>query len=415
MLNQTRPPAPPAGGTQATPAAAPAAVRPLPQILVIAAAALVITGQLYLALPLLAPIAADTGASTATVSWTVTAFGAAYALGFLVFGPLVPRIGHRRLIAAGLAATALFAVVTALMPTAETVIAARALQGCAAATFAPTAIGYLTRTIPASRRAHAFTALTSAFLASAVVAQVAAQVIADRWGWPAAFLASGAVTAGVAVLARLVLVPDGRDRATPLAAAYRGLLTAALLPRLLPFYLVALTLLFGFVGVYAAVRPTDPLGVAGDAAALLTLRATGLPAILLAPLAMPLLARLAPPHRLAASAAAAALLIGAAAASVPLAGSVALFTLLLGGFVFATAVALPAAMQATTAAAGDHLAGASAMYGFWLYIGSSAAAPVVAGTVGLGFTGLGAMFAAVLLAGSAAALGAVFLGRRAAR
>ncbi|WP_276516433.1 MFS transporter [Streptomonospora nanhaiensis] len=375
---------------------------------------MVITGQLYLALPLLAPIAADTGASTATVSWTVTAFGAAYALGFLVFGPLVPRIGHRRLIAVGLAATALFAAVTALMPTAETVIAARVLQGCAAATFAPTAIGYLTRTIPAHRRAHAFTALTSAFLASAVVAQVAAQFIADRWGWSAAFLASAVVTAGVAVLARVVLVPDRRDGATPLAEAYRGLLRAALLPRLLPFFLIALTLLFGFVGVYAAVRPTNPLGVAGDAGALLTLRATGLPAILLAPLAMPLLARLAPLHRLVVSTAAAALFIGAAAASVPAVGSVGLFTLLLAGFVFASAVALPAAMQATTAAAGaEHLAGANAMYGFWLYIGSSAAAPAVAGAVGLGFTGLGAVFAAVLLAGSAAALGAALLARRA--
>ncbi|GAB3452053.1 MFS transporter [Streptomonospora sediminis] len=380
--------------------------RVAPQILTMALAGLMITGQLYLALPLLSPIAQSTGSTVGAASWTLTAYGAAYALGFLVIGPLVPRIGHRRLIVAGLAATAAFAAVTAYMPTIGSVIAARALQGCAAAAFAPTAIAYLTHHIPERRRPLAFTALTCSFLASAVVAQVGGRLVADQWDWSAAFLASAAVTGAVAVLAGLVLRPAVPDRSTPVATAYRGMLTAAVLPRLIPLYIAAATLLFGFVGVYAAVRLTDPLGVAGDSDALLTLRASGLPAILAAPLLTPAMARLAPLQRLAMSTAAAAVLIAAAAISVPLTGSVAVFTVLLAGYVLATAVALPTAMQATTAAAGAHLAGASALYGFWLYVGSSAAAPLVAAVAGAGFLGVGGVFGGVLLAGSAAALAA---------
>ncbi|GAA4941278.1 MFS transporter [Streptomonospora halophila] len=387
------------------------APRPTAQILVISAAALVVIGQLYLALPLLSPIADSTGSTVDRASWAVTAFGAAYALGFLVVGPLGPRVGYRRLIVTGVGATALFACVTAFMPTVETVVAARALQGCAAAAFAPTAIAYLTRTIPPHRRAFAFTTLTSSFLAAAVVAQVAAQLITARWDWPAVFLISGAATAAVAVLARFLLVPDRPEQAVSPAAAYRGLALAAVRPHLLPFYGIAITVLFGFVGLYAAIRLADPLGVAADDGALLALRAGGLPAILLAPLVTPLLSRLSVLHRLAAGLAASALLVAAAGLSVPLVGSVGLFTLLIAGYVLATAVALPAAMQGSQAAAGEQAAAVGAMYGFWLYIGSSLAAPVVAGTSDLGFPALSGLFAGVLLVGAALALVTAFASR----
>ncbi|QBI55723.1 MFS transporter [Streptomonospora litoralis] len=403
----------PAGASLSGAPAAASAPRMTWQILVISAAALAVIGQLYLALPLLSAVADSTGSTVAQASWAVTAFGAAYALGFLVLGPLGPRLGYRRLIVGGTAATALFAAVTAFMPTIEAVIAARLLQGCAAAAFAPTAIAYLTRNIPAHRRPLAFTALTSSFLAAAVVAQVAAQLLAARWDWQTVFLASAAVTAVVAVAARYVLVPDRPGSTVSPAGAYRGLLRAAVQPALIPLYLVALTLLFAFVGLYAAIRLADPLGVAADDGALLALRAGGLPAIAIAPLVTPLLSRFSPVQRLALSVAFAALFLAAAGLSVPL-GSVALFTLLVAGFVLATAVAAPAAMQASTVAAGENVAGAGAMYGFWLYIGSSAAAPVVAGASGLGFTALSCLFAAVLLAGAAAALLSGGRSRRAA-
>ncbi|GAA4915720.1 MFS transporter [Streptomonospora salina] len=399
MLKQTSDP--PASGSLPSTDRAP---RLTAQILVVSAAALVVTGQLYLALPLLSPIADSTGATVDQASWSVTAFGAAYALGFLAVGPLGPRVGYRRLIVGGVAATALFAWVTAFMPTVEAVIAARALQGCAAAAFAPTAIAYLAHNIPPHRRPLAFTALTSSFLAAAVVAQVAAQLITARWDWPAVFLASGAATAAVAVLARYLLVPDAPERAVSPGAAYRNLAASVARPRLLPFYGIALTLLFGFVGLYAAIRLADPLGVAADDGALLVLRASGLPAILLAPFVTPLLSRLSALHRLAAGLTAAAALIAAAGLSVPLVGSVGLFILLLAGYVLATAVALPAAMQASQAAAGELSAAVGAMYGFWLYIGSSMAAPVVAAASGLGFAVLSALFAGALLVGTALAL-----------
>ncbi|TQN30659.1 putative MFS family arabinose efflux permease [Haloactinospora alba] len=374
------------------------------QLLLLSAGALVATGQMYLPLPLLQLIADSTGGTVQAASWTVTAFAAGYAVGFLVLGPLGPRVGYRGMITLGLGVTAALTLLAGSMPTIQLVLVVRVAQGFAASAFGPAAMAYITRHFPAHRRALAFAVLTSSFLASAVLAQVGAQALGDTQGWRAPFLTSALATAVVTGLTGLLLTRDVPDRSTRPSAAYRGMLAAATTPRLIPLFLVALAVLFGFVGLYAAIQLINPLDVAANPTELLTLRASALPAIVLAPVLMQPFSRVPPGYRLALSVTAAALFLVLAALSAPTVGSVALFTVLLGCFVLAIALAAPSALHVISANAAHNVSGASAMYSFWLFLGSTASAPVVAGFAPLGFTGVSVVFAVVMLLGAGAAL-----------
>ncbi|MEU3400585.1 multidrug effflux MFS transporter [Streptomyces filamentosus] len=90
-----------------------------------------ISMDLYL--PVLPALTADLGAATPTAQLTVTACLLGLALGQVVAGPLSDRLGRRRPLLIGVAAYVVTAVLCALSPGVETLIAARFLQGLAGA------------------------------------------------------------------------------------------------------------------------------------------------------------------------------------------------------------------------------------------------------------------------------------------
>ncbi|WP_169317135.1 MFS transporter [Actinacidiphila oryziradicis] len=63
-----------------------------------------IVGQMYTVLALLHHMALSLKTTPEQVTWTATAFGFAYAAGFLIAGPLTDRYGPRAVMAAGLVA-----------------------------------------------------------------------------------------------------------------------------------------------------------------------------------------------------------------------------------------------------------------------------------------------------------------------
>jgi YNFM family putative membrane transporter len=68
----------------------------LRQLVLLAVCGLLVPAQLYLAIPLATPVQVSFAASESAAAWTGSAFSLAYAIGFLVFGPLSDRIGRRR-------------------------------------------------------------------------------------------------------------------------------------------------------------------------------------------------------------------------------------------------------------------------------------------------------------------------------
>lgn len=170
--------------------------------------AILVSGQLYVVIPLLHDMAGGWGSSAGGLTWLVTAFGIGYGIGFLVFGPLSDRYGRRRLLMIGLPLAALTTALVALSPSPEVALGLRAVQGVAVAMFPPAGMAYLGERLEPRRRVVAIAAVTGAFLASAVLLQVAAQLLVDVIGWRGMFGLSAAGFVLAALGVRAVMLPD---------------------------------------------------------------------------------------------------------------------------------------------------------------------------------------------------------------
>ncbi|YCK39135.1 MFS transporter [Actinomadura sp. ATCC 39365] len=342
--------------------------------------AVLCSGQLYIVIPLLHDMVTGWHTSPGGLTWLVTAFGAGYGVGFLVFGPLSDRYGRRRLLMAGLPLAALTSALVALSPNVEVALVLRALQGVAVAMFPPAGMAYLAERLEPRRRVIAIAAVTGAFLASAVLLQVAAQVLVEMIGWRGLFLLSAAGFALAGLGLRAVMLPDlPREAAGSLLSAYRAV-PGLLFDRVLALrYLATVMLMAGFVAVYTGLQ----IYGGTSSADLLTLRASGLPSIVLMPVLMPWLARIPTTAR-----AAAFLAVGALAlAAVAFSGAGALgLVLLLAVYVAAITGGLPSMNEAISAQAGPARGTALALFSFALAVGGSVG-PQLAAAFG-GFTPL---------------------------
>lgn len=94
----------------------------------------------------------DIGGSISTLEWTVNAFTLTYAAGIITAAALGDRLGRRLIFISGLALFTASSIACALAPSAEILIAARAVQGLGAAMVMPVSLTILTSTFPAERR-----------------------------------------------------------------------------------------------------------------------------------------------------------------------------------------------------------------------------------------------------------------------
>lgn len=358
-------------------------------------------GQLYIVLPMLDSLSLLPGASASAATVAVTAFALPYAAGFLVLGPLTDRFGARAVMIASVSTVLAGTVLTAAAPNWGLFLAGRAVQGFAAAPFTP-AILVLTQTCVApARRLVTTSAIVSAGMASAVVAQIVAQLTLPTLGVSGVFALSAAALV-VCLVLNVVLFPGVRPSTStgpastgPAAGrtvdAYRAIPRLFTRPRLVLLLLAALSYLTVFVGLYAALQLTNSTQ---DATGLLVLRASALPAIVAIPVLVPLLVRIPGRARLLIS-------LAVAAASTALLGVLALAGLLtlplfgLGMLLTAGAIAVaaPATVTEIMAAAPGAGGAANALYSAAIFGGASIGTPLAALVVslaGAGGTGLGA-------------------------
>ncbi|MEU3340615.1 MFS transporter [Streptomyces sp. NPDC006668] len=373
-----------------------------PTTLLLTALGVLMVGQMYTVLALLHPMATALGTTPGQATWTATAFGFAYAAGFLLSGPLSDRYGPRTVITAGLvAATVSTAAVTAA-PDLPTAIALRSLQGLTAATFAPSALSYVVHHIGPQRRGTALTCITSGMLAAAVVMQIGAQAVAAGLGWRAVFWVGAALMALSLIPVRRVLRPTPRHgTGAGLLQAFAAVPRLLRRPRLSAVYLSTVALMSAFVALYTAVAIAGPPSIAGNSFAILALRASALPALVAVPLLAPVLQRLTAPLRVVLAFALAALAVAAGSFlgghTVPLA-----IALLL--FMAAVAAAAPAVVETVNANAPQARGAAVALYGCSMFIGASLGPQLTGALIGLGFGGILFVIAAVLVLGVLLAL-----------
>ncbi|MBZ4021512.1 hypothetical protein CKO11_03450 [Rhodobacter sp. TJ_12] len=359
--------------------------------------AIIVVGQLYITIPLTDAIAAQFATEPALAVWSGTAFGFAYAAGFLLWGPLSDRGGRRRVLVLGLVCTG---AVTAALSQAhgiEAFLAGRALQGIFAASFPPVALSLLAEVLPPARRPFGISLISFAFLAAAPIAQVIGAALAVPL---TAFLlvlapAYVAMAAGIALVLPAAPAPGAAMAAAPNGVG-QGLLRT---PLIMLSWGAALTVLFGFVTFQAGTAA----GLGGGFDPQLV-RLVGLPPLALSLFAAALAKRLGGPTvlaRLGLVLAAAGLLLAGLSGPVTLAAAV----LVSAG----VGLVVPGLIATIAGAASNANRGlALALYTFSLFVGASLAPPVSRALAPLGLWSLYGLAASLLLA---AALG-LFWGQR---
>jgi EmrB/QacA subfamily drug resistance transporter len=150
-------------------------------------------------------IGRDFGSSTGGLQWIVDAYTLMFAALLLSAGAFSDRIGASRAFGAG---TAVFTVASAactLAPGLGVLIAARLIQGSAAAIMLPSSLALVRQAFPdAAERARAIALWTVAGAVAIAAAPVAGGVLSDTLSWRVIFVVN--LPVGIAVLAVLTRV-----------------------------------------------------------------------------------------------------------------------------------------------------------------------------------------------------------------
>lgn len=363
-------------------------------IAAMAVGALIVSFQIYFPVPLIPLLAEHYGVSLSAAGWVSGAFGLSYAFGFLIFGPLSDSFGRRRMMAWGMVPLVVTSAALWQADSFESVIILRILQGLAAATFAPAAVVYVAETVPPKLRPTGLAIVGGSFLLSALLGQIFGSAFGGSGDLTTIFVLSTVAYAifGV-VLIFLPEEPRAHGSITP-AQVYRAL------PRLLrhPFlsrgFVIGLTILFSFVGYYAAI--SIHLGdVVRDAGLdMIEVRYFGLPGLALTLFAGIIIRRwgAARVGRTGFIVAAVGLVISGATSSLAI--------VLLGSVIFVVGIALsvPSMIAYITVLSPANNGLIVAVYSFNMFIGASLGPQLVAGMKSQGFFAVCLVFAAVLLA-----------------
>jgi len=127
--------------------------------------------------------------------YIVTAFQAAYAIGLLCAGAIIDRLGTRVGYAIAISIWSLAAMSHSLAATVIGFAAARFVLGFGEAGNFPAAIKTVAEWFPRRERALATGIFNSGSNIGAIVAPMMVPVVAATWGWQAAFLVTGALSA----------------------------------------------------------------------------------------------------------------------------------------------------------------------------------------------------------------------------
>jgi DHA2 family multidrug resistance protein-like MFS transporter len=162
---------------------------------------------LYLAAP---SIAADLHPTGTQMLWIVDIYGFLLAGSLITMGSLGDRIGRRRVLLWGAAAFGVASVLAAYSPSAEALIASRALLGIAGATLAPSTLSLIRNMFHDDRqRTLAVSIWATCFSTGAVIGPLVGGVLLEYFWWGSVFLVAVPIMA-VILVAGPLLLPEFR-------------------------------------------------------------------------------------------------------------------------------------------------------------------------------------------------------------
>ena len=165
------------------------------------------------------------------LQWVVDAYTLSFAGLLLAGGALAERAGGRRVLAAGLALFALCSAGCGLAPSLAVLVAARLIQGAAAALLVPSSLVLLQASYPDRRaRARAFGVWGAVAGVGAAAGPIVGGLLVSAWSWRAVFFLNLPFALAALVLVRaFVPVPQRHRRGMDLAGQLLGIAALALL------------------------------------------------------------------------------------------------------------------------------------------------------------------------------------------
>ncbi|WP_063046966.1 MFS transporter [Nocardia pseudovaccinii] len=354
--------------------------------------ALLATGQMYIPIPLFTAMKADWNVGAGVMTWIISAFAFGYAGGFVLFGPLSDRYGHRRVLVTGMIAAAVVTLLTGLSFSAPIAVGLRVAQGLVVGSIPPAIMAYIATRIAPAHRAVVTMSVATSFLAATVLAQIASQAVVASFPWRTMFIGSAVVFVALAFVLRAVMLedaPTGRDK--PLVHSYAAIPAVLRIKALLPMLAAGALAMAVMVGVYTGIEITGLVKGSGE---LLALRAGALPVMFALPLLAIPLSRLTKPGQMVLG----VLIAATAMVIATFEGThLAVLTILLAVLVGGLGVIAPAVLQTAGELGGEARAAASSVAMFSFYVGATAGPLVAAAAAPHGFSVLAWTLAILLV------------------
>ncbi|MED4954462.1 MFS transporter [Paenibacillus macerans] len=248
---------------------------------------LAVVSSLYITIPLVSIFADAFHVAPSQSSWVSSSFSFTYAVGFLFFGTLSEKYGRRQTMLYGLVALCLLSPLLGLVHSLPGLILLRAVQGFAAASFGPVVLAYIVELYPIEKRVTTIGFVSTGFLMAGIIGQVFSSMISINLGWSYVFYILG----GIYLLSAILfggLVPRGevKKNQVSMGSTFRQIRAVFSNTSLLFCYLVTITLLFSFVGMYSTLGnylSQTPFALSSNQ--ILLVRAVGIVGMLASPFA----------------------------------------------------------------------------------------------------------------------------------
>jgi EmrB/QacA subfamily drug resistance transporter len=153
--------------------------------------------------------------SITSLSWVITAYATLFAALLAPAGRLADVIGRRTLFRAGVAGFAVMSAACAAAPSVPALLAARALQGVAAAAMIPASLAIVLADTPARRRMASIGLWSAAGAFAAAVGPSVGGVFVHVFGWRSLFVINVPIAVALAFFARTLPAAERRGGRLP--------------------------------------------------------------------------------------------------------------------------------------------------------------------------------------------------------
>ncbi len=159
-------------------------------------------------------IRTDLGASGTQLEWVISAYMLAFAAALIISGSFGDLLGRKRMFVGGIAAFGLASLAAGLSQSPEQLIAARVVQGVAAAAMIPQLLGTFRTIFDSEERGKVFGAYGATLGFASAIGLVLGGVLTQAdlfgWGWRTVFFVNIPV-AIVSLVATIRVVPESSD------------------------------------------------------------------------------------------------------------------------------------------------------------------------------------------------------------